>query len=115
MKKIFTLTFSSANPLLTILINVGYKHSDLLLYFQYFVLVAENYVYGDVKFLLSQYPRFVPQSAPDFLQTFVVKRIKAKLTKQAIAQGIGRHSRYNNSAVFKVAFTLFTDLVQLNC
>ena len=63
------------------------------------MILAENYVYGDLQLLLDQYPRFVPSFAPKFLQTFIVKRIKTKLSNQAKAQGIGRHSRYLNSYV----------------
>ena len=63
---------------------------------QYFVALAENYVYGDLELLLKQYPRFVPQAFPNFVQTMIVKRIKSKLSGQAMAQGMGRHSRYNH-------------------
>jgi hypothetical protein len=57
------------------------------------VALTENYVYGDLELLMNQYPRFVPRAAPDFLQKLIVKRIKRKLSNQALAQGIGRHTR----------------------
>ncbi len=70
--------------------------NSFFLFPQYFVALAENYVYGDLELLLKQYPRFVPRALPDFFQTMVVKRIKKKLSGQAMAQGMGRHTRYNS-------------------
>ena len=34
----------------------------------YFVILAENCIYGDMKTMLTMYPRFIPPKAPDFLQ-----------------------------------------------
>jgi len=59
----------------------------------YFLALAANYVYGSVETLITIYPRFVPPSAPNFLQKLVIRRIKKTLTGQALAQGMGRHSK----------------------
>jgi hypothetical protein len=59
----------------------------------YFVALSANYVHGSVDMLMKIYPRFVPAAAPNFLQRMVIRRIKKKLSGQAMAQGMGRHSK----------------------
>lgn len=60
----------------------------------YFIVLAVNYVYGSVNMLMKIYPRFVPPAAPNFLQKMVIRRIKKMISGQAVAQGMGRHSKY---------------------
>jgi len=57
----------------------------------YFVIVSQNYVHGNVDLLMKLYPNFV--KGPEFIQRFVLSRMKAMLTKQAHAQGMGRHTK----------------------
>ena len=59
----------------------------------YFAIVADFTIYGCIGDLLKIYPRFVPASAPDFLQKLILRRIWSTLGKQTKAQGIGRHTR----------------------
>ena len=59
----------------------------------YFALLTDSVINGTLQDMRNIFPRFVPPSAPNCLQTMVLRRIKSNLGKQAVAQGIGRHTR----------------------
>ena len=60
----------------------------------YFVLSAENCIYGDLGKLVKMFPRVVHQhKAFNLLQSAVVMKMKWTLGRQAKAQGIGLHSQ----------------------
>ena len=49
----------------------------------YFVMLAENCIYGDMEPLLKMYPRLVPtHKAFNFLQNLIVRKIKGSLGSQ---------------------------------